>query len=82
MAEKTPGVHVVTTTREYKGKVYKSHLLRRSFREGDKVRKETLSNLTALGDEVVVLIRMALAGVKLGPVEPLFHSNRHELTGC
>jgi transposase len=72
MAEKTPGVHVVTTTREYKGKVYKSHLLRRSFREGDKVRKETLSNLTALGDEVVALIRMALAGVKLGPVEEAF----------
>ena len=31
-------VHVVTTTRHYKGRVYTSHLLRRSFREGGKVR--------------------------------------------
>jgi transposase len=79
MAERTPGIHVVTTSREYKGKVYKSHLLRRSFREGDKVRKETLANLTPLGDEIVEWVRLALSGVALGPVEKLFEvvASRH-----
>jgi transposase len=33
---------VVTTVREYKGKVYRTHLLRRSYRDGGKVRNEAL----------------------------------------
>ena len=49
MTSKYHGVHVVTTTRRYKGKTYHSHLLRRSYREGDKVKKETVANLTKLG---------------------------------
>lgn len=61
------GVHVVTTTRTYKGKTYRTHLLRRSYREAGKVKKETLANLTRLGDEVVELIRQALHGEMLQP---------------
>ena len=61
------GVHVVTTTRPYKGKTYRTHLLRRSYREAGKVKKETLANLTWLGDEVVELIRQALHGEMLQP---------------
>ena len=73
---KYQSVHVVTTERLYKGRVYRSHLLRRSFREGGKVKKETVANLTSLGDEVVELIRGVLKGRKVAPVEDLFESIR------
>ena len=70
---KTPlSAHVVTTERRYKGKVYRAHLLRRSVRKDGKVLKETLANLTPLGDDIVALIRQALAGEQLAPVESLF----------
>ena len=54
---KKQSVHVVTTESRRKGKVYHAHLLRRSFREGGKVKKETVANLTPLGDELVELLR-------------------------
>lgn len=66
------GIHVVTNTRLYKGRVYRSHLLRRSFREGDKVRKETIANLTPLGDEFVEGIRSLLRGGSVARAEDLF----------
>ena len=64
--------HVVTTTRRYKGKTYHAHLLRRSYREGGKVKKETIANLTPLGDELVEIIRCALRGEEVAPVERIF----------
>ena len=72
MARRGSAVHVVTTTRHYKGRVYKTHLLRRSFREGGKVRNETLGNLSHLPDEVIELIRRALRGETLVPAEAAF----------
>lgn len=55
--------HVVSTRREYKGKVYRAHLLMRSYRdESGRVRKETLANLTPLGDEIVAAIKSWLKG--------------------
>lgn len=76
---KAPGVHVVTTTRHHKGKTYRCHLLRRSFREGGKVKKETLANLTPLGDSVVELIRQSLKGQVFVRVEDAFDvvASRH-----
>jgi transposase len=55
-------MHVVTNTVRRGDREYTSHLLRRSFREGGKVRKETLANLSHLPDEVIELIRGALQG--------------------
>ncbi|MBX3562933.1 MAG: IS1634 family transposase [Sphingomonas sp.] len=72
MARRGSAVHVVTTTRHYKGRVYKTHLLRRSFREGGKVRNETLGNLSHLPDDVIELIRRALRGETLVPAEAAF----------
>jgi len=72
VARGSGGVHVVTTTREYKGKTYKTHLLRRSYREGGKVKKETLANLTPLGDEIVATIRASLRGEKVGRFDEQF----------
>jgi hypothetical protein len=55
-------MHVVTNTVRRGDREYSSTLLRRSFREGGKVKKETLANLSHLPDEVIALIRGALAG--------------------
>jgi hypothetical protein len=62
MASRSGPVHVVTTRRTYKGKVYQSHLLRRSYREDGKVKNETVGNLSHLPDHVVDLVRRALRG--------------------
>ncbi len=43
-------------------RVYQRHLLRRSYRDGGKVRKETLANLSHLPDEAIDAVRLALAG--------------------
>src|ERR687891_534791 len=55
-------MHVATSRRHYKDRVYETHLLRRSYREGGKVRNETLANLSHLPSEVIELIRRALRG--------------------
>src|SRR5258706_102993 len=43
-------------------RVYERHLLRRSYRDGVKVRKETLANLSHLPDEAIEAVRLVLAG--------------------
>lgn len=58
-------MHVATTTRRYKDTVYHTHLLRRSVREGTKVRKETLANLSHLPDAAIEAIRRVLGGESL-----------------
>jgi hypothetical protein len=60
-------MHVATTRRHYTGKdggqrIYETHLLRRSYRDGEKVRNETLSNLSHLPPEAIAAIRAVLAG--------------------
>ena len=80
MARRGGSVHVVTTTRRYKDRVYKTHLLRRSYREDGKVKNETVGNLSHLPDPVIDLIRRALRGEQLLPVEERFevlHSEHH-----
>jgi hypothetical protein len=69
MPKRTEAVHVVTTTRHYKGKIYQTHLLRRSFREDGQVRNETVGNLSHLPAHVIDLIRRALRQETLIPVE-------------
>jgi hypothetical protein len=43
-------------------RVYERHLLRRSYRDGGKVRKETLANLSHLPDDAIEAVRLVLAG--------------------
>ena len=50
--------------RRHGDRVYKTHLVRRSYREEGKVKHETLANLSHLPDEVVELVRSALRGEK------------------
>lgn len=72
MAKRSGPVHVVTTTRHHNGKVYQSHLLRRSYRDGVHVRNETLGNLSHLPDALIDIIRRALKGETFVPAEQAF----------
>ncbi len=62
-------MHVATTRRHYKGKVYETTLLRRSYREGGKVKHETLGNLSHLPGHVIELVKRGLAGETLVAAE-------------
>ena len=62
MPARTGTAHVVTTTRTYKGTVYRTHLLRRSYREGASVKNETLGNLSHLPESLIEIIRRSLQG--------------------
>jgi len=55
-------VHVATTRRVYKGKTYETHLLRRTYREGGKVKHQTLGNLSHLPADLIETIRRRLRG--------------------
>jgi len=69
MPKRTGAVHVATTRRHYKGKVYETTLLRRSYREGGKVKHETLGNLSHLPAHVIELVKRGLAGETLVPAD-------------
>ena len=58
-------MHVAKVVRKYKDREYVSWLLRRSFREGGKVRHETLANLSALSQPAIDALRAVLAGETL-----------------
>jgi transposase len=76
MATRTGTAHVVTTTRKYKDQVYRTHLLRRSYREGGKVKNETLGNLSHLPDALIEIIRRSLQGETFVPVASAFEITR------
>lgn len=69
-------MHVVTNRRQGRHREYVTHLLRRSYREGGKVKNETLANLSHLPDEVIELIRGALAGRRYVDAEAAFAIER------
>lgn len=76
MPRRGQAVHVATTTRKYKGKVYKSHLLRRTFREDGKVKHETVGNISHLPEQLIELIRRALRGETVVHAETAFQIER------
>jgi len=49
-----------------------AYLLRESYREGGRVHKRTLANLSSLSDEQILAIRAVLRGEQLGPVAERF----------
>ena len=76
MATRSGAAHVVTTRRKYKGKIYETHLLRRSYRDGGKVKNETLGNLSHLPRPVIELIRRSLRGETFVAVGEAFEITR------
>lgn len=65
-------MHVVTNTIKRGDREYHSTLVRRSFREGGKVRKQTLANLSHLPEEAIAAIRAVLAGKTLLAADDAF----------
>jgi hypothetical protein len=64
-------MHLVTQRRPGVHREYVTHLLRRSYREGDKVKKETIANLTHVPDRILDGLRSLLAGKELVDVDSL-----------
>src|SRR5918996_6647310 len=65
MPRRGGAMHVATTRRHYKGKVYETHLLRRTYRADGKVKHQTLGNLSHLPAEAIHAVRQILAGEDL-----------------
>src|SRR5579871_2534295 len=72
MAARSGAMHVARNRRTYVAKsgerrVYESVLVRRTYRDGGKVRHETLANLSALPAETVAAVEATLKGERLVP---------------
>ncbi len=67
---------MVTTRRRYKDRVYETHLLRRTYREGGKVRNETVGNLSHLPAETIALVRRSLRGERFLAAAEAFEVER------
>ncbi len=76
MPSRNGPVHVATIRNRQGGRVYVTHLLRRTFREGGKVKHETLGNISHLPDHVIELIRGALGGTAFLPAHDAFRCVR------
>lgn len=74
-------MHVDSSRRVHKGKVYETHLLRRTFREDGKVKHETLGNLSHLPKHVIESIKLMLKGHQLVAPESLFVATQSVLHG-
>jgi transposase len=55
-------MHVAKIERRHGGRVYTSHLVRRSVREGKRVRHETIANVSRLPAHAIEALRRALGG--------------------
>ena len=69
MEKKQKGLYVADIISKYKNREYCTHLVRRSYREGGKVKQETIANITHLPEETRELIRQNLKGRVLVPVD-------------
>ena len=76
MGKRSGAIHVATTRRHYKGRVYEAHLLRRSYREDGKVKNETLGNISHLPPALIEIIRRSLKGETFLAVGEAFEITR------
>jgi hypothetical protein len=72
MMEQPTAMHVARIKSAHTGKdgqrrEYESRLLRRTYRDGDKVRHETIANMSRMPDSVVDAVEAALKGAALVP---------------
>jgi len=58
-----------------------AYLLRESFRQGGKVRKRTIANLSTLADDQIDAIRRVLRGERLAPASELFEVTASRIHG-
>jgi len=65
MSRAVKTAHVARVVKRDGDRVYVSHLIRRSYREGGKVKHETIASLTGLPEPAIEAVRAALQGVQL-----------------
>src|SRR5215211_1087043 len=76
MARSVGAMHVATIRRRHGDRVYESHLIRRSIRDGKRVRHETIANVSKLPPAALDALRRALAGRTLVAAEEAFDVER------
>lgn len=81
MAKSHGAMHVATVTSRQVDKTgqlreYQSHLVRRTFREGGKVKHQTLANITALPVAAIEAIRAVLRGEQVLPADQVLQITR------
>ena len=76
MSSRCAPIHVARIKRTHNGKTYVSVLLRRTYREGGKVRNETVASLSALPAETIEAIERSLKGEKLVTLDSVFECIR------
>ena len=69
-------MHVDTIRRRHGERVYESFLVRRSVREGKRVRKETVANISGLPPEAIEAVRRVLRGEALAAAGEAFQIER------
>jgi len=72
MARQTGAMHVAKIVRRHGDREYTSHLVRRSIREGRRVRHETIANISGLPAEAIEALTLALKGVALVAADEAF----------
>src|SRR3990172_5108183 len=71
-----PAMHVAKIERRHGERVYVYWLVRRSVREGKRVRHETVANVSKLPPAAIEALRRALAGEALVAAGELFATER------
>ena len=66
-------VHVATINCTRHDKVYQTHLLRRTYRDGNKVKHQTLGNISHLPPHIIDVIKGALRGETYVPTSAAFN---------
>jgi transposase len=72
MAVAADAMHVAKISRRHGDRCYDSYLVRRSIREGRRVRHETIANVSRLPPEAIEALTLALKGVALVPAGEAF----------
>ena len=76
MVKKLAAMHLDTIRRRHGDRVYESFLVRRSVREGKRVRKETVANISGLPAEAIEAVRRVLKGEALLTAAEAFRIER------
>jgi transposase len=72
MTRTVGAMHVAKISRRHGDREYNSYLVRRSIREGRRVRHETVANVSQLPPEAIETLTLALKGVRLVPAGEAF----------
>lgn len=81
MARMLGSMHVAKISRRHGEREYNSYLVRRSIREGRRVRHETVANVSGLPPEAIEALTLALKGVALVPAGEAFEIVRSRKHG-